>query len=585
MIITEDQDGKLWMGSEAGGICVIDYDKKVRKSYVMNTNDKNSLSNNDVKSIVFMGQFAWIATNGGGLNRLDLKTDSFRVYSMNDGLSSDALMGILKDKNDRLWISSTKGLMRFDTKTGKVEIFDKSQGIQGNEFKYNSQLILSDGRMMFGGVNGLTVFHPDSIKNSSIIPAVVFTDLKLFSESAIPGAKGSPLKSHINFANQIKFNHKQSVFTIEFASLDYNSPVKNKYMYKLEGFDENWIQAGNRRFVTYTNLDAGKYTFLLRGSNSDGVWNDTPRRIIIQVRPPWYSTTLSILLYAIAIVTGIIYYIRQREKQAVEDKIILEQKIQDAQAELKAEIIKVEQNAEEIKRRDEEEKDIRFFTHGFAKLSDLISKKRKNLEELSSAVIAELVRYVNASAGGIFIMDDSDPQNVVLRATGDFCLSSEQNLNYSFEVGEGNIGACFKEKQTLAADNLPEGYILIRSGLGSISLHHALFIPILQDNDCVGVIEIASLEKIPENKVSFMEKIAESMASIITIINANVKYSQVIEQYNAQAEELRAQEEEMRQNMEELMATQEASHRREKDLLTELETKNRLLQELMVKHN
>jgi hypothetical protein len=470
--------------------------------------------------------------------------------------------------------------MKFNPKTGETVVFDKSQGIQGNEFKYNSQFRLSDGRMMFGGVNGLTVFHPDSIKNSTIVPGVVFTDLKIHNESVVVDEKGSPLKSHINFTEHMRFNHKQSVFTIEFASLDFNSPSKNKFMYMLEGFDEAWIEAGNRRFVTYTNLDAGKYTFLLKGSNSDGVWNPEPRKIMIRVKPPWYATQLSIVLYIIALILGIIYYIKKREKQGVHDKLILEQKIEEAQAELKSKTRKVEEHEEEIRRRNEEEKEIRFYTDGIARVSDIIAKKRRNLEDLSSAMISEVVRYVDASAGGIFVMDDSDPYHIMLRATGGFCLSSEQSVNYAFEEGEGNIGACFKEKQTIAVDNLPDGYIVMRSGLGSISLHHAVFIPIIEDNVSVGVIEVASLEKLSDIKVRYIEKIAESLAAIITIIKANEKASQMIEQNNAQSEELRAQEEEMRQNMEELLATQEESQRREKGLIRELETKNKLLKKL-----
>ncbi|HEX2395531.1 MAG TPA: two-component regulator propeller domain-containing protein [Bacteroidales bacterium] len=578
--ITKDADGKLWLGSEGGGICVIDYENQKKKGYVNDANNSNSLAGNDIKSIVFIDNYAWIATNGGGLNRLDLQTDSFKAYTMKDGLSSDALMGLLKDDQDNLWISSTKGLMKFNTKTGSVEVFDKSQGIQGNEFKYNSQLRLKDGRMMFGGVNGLTIFHPDSIKSSYITPGVVFTDFKINNESALIGAKGSPLKKHIDFTGFIKLNHKQSVFTIEFASLDYNSPVKNKYMYMLEGFDENWIETGNRRFVTYTNLDPGKYTFLLKGSNSDGVWNPTPRKLVIRVKPPWYTTKLAIALYIIAIILSIIYYIKQREKQSIQDKLILEQKIQEAQAELKSKTRKVEEHEEEIKRRNEEEKDIRFYTDGVAKMSDIIAKKRQNLEELSSAMISELVRYVGASAGGIFVVDDSDPFHTLIKASGDFCLSSDSNVNKVFEIGEGNIGACFKEKQTLTFDNLTDGYIVMRSGLGKISLHHAVYIPVIQDNMAVGVIEVASVEKLPENHIRFIEKIAESLASIITIIKANDKSNLMIEQNNAQAEELRAQEEEMRQNMEELLATQEESLRREKKLESELEIREKTILEL-----
>ncbi|HEX2977415.1 MAG TPA: GAF domain-containing protein [Bacteroidales bacterium] len=335
--------------------------------------------------------------------------------------------------------------------------------------------------------------------------------------------------------------------------------------------------------MAYTNLDPGKYTFLLKGSNSDGVWNETPRKIVIRVKPPWYTSKLSIALYIIALILGIVYYIRQREKQSVQDKMILEKKIEEAQAELKAKTRKVEEHEVEIKRRNEEEKDIRFQTEGFAELSEIISKKRQNLEELSSALISALVRYLNASAGGVFIIDDSDPQHIVLRATGEFCLSSDQDIHYTFEEGEGNVGACYKEKQTLKVDNLPDGYIVMKSGLGSISLHNAVFVPIIQDNVCVGVIEIASVESLSDNKIRLIEKAAESLGSIVTIIKANEKSSQMIEQNNAQAEELRAQEEEMRQNMEELIATQEESQRREKGLIEELERRNKKISELEAK--
>jgi len=190
------------------------------------------------------------------------------------------------------------------------------------------------------------------------------------------------------------------------------------------------------------------------------------------------------------------------------------------------------------------------------------------------------VRYVGASSGGIFVMDDSDSFHTVLKASGEFCLSSDNRVTTLFEIGEGNIGACFKEKQTITCDNLPDGYILMKSGLGKISLHHAVYIPILQDNTAVGVIEAASVERLPENRVKFMEKVAESLASIISIIKANEKSNLMIEQNNAQAEELRAQEEEMRQNMEELMATQEESQRKEKRLEEQIELKDKTIVEL-----
>jgi ligand-binding sensor domain-containing protein len=580
MTITEDDLGRIWMGSENAGICVLDYDKKEIKNYRHDESNPNTLAYNDVKSIIFLDHYAWIATNGGGLNRLDLRTDSFKVYTMEEGLTSNALMGILKDNNNNLWISSTRGLMKFNPYTEAIEVYDKSQGIQGSEFKYNAQCILSDGRMMFGGVNGLTFFHPDSIRYSRIVPNVVFTDFKIYDKSVVPASKHSPIKQHINYTGTIRLNPRQSAFTIEFASLDFNTPTKNKFLYKLEGFDEDWVDAGNRTFVTYTNLDAGRYTFLLKGSNSDGLFNETPRTLEIRIRPPWYKTIFAIVMYVLLVAAMVWYYIKQREKQAIQDKMILEQKIKEAQAELKGKTQELERQQEELRRRDEEEKEIRFMTNGIARLSDIISKKRRNLEELATGMISELVRYINASAGGIFVVDDSDPQKIVLRATGDFCLSSDTRRNYAFETGEGNIGTCYKEKQTLKVENLPDGYVVLRSGLGSISLHHALYVPIIQDNLCVGVIEIASVEKLPDIKVTFVEKMAESLASVITIIKANEKTREMLEQNNTQAEELRAQEEEMRQNLEEMMATQEESQRKEKELSAALNLKTEQLKQL-----
>ncbi|MBN1145268.1 MAG: GAF domain-containing protein [Bacteroidales bacterium] len=578
--IIEDPQGRIWFGTENQGICVLDFDKKETKRYQHDDKNKNSLSYNDVKSIVFIDDIAWIATNGGGLNRLDLKTDSFRVYTMNNGLTSNALMGLLKDKHNNLWISSTRGIMKFNPATGRVDAYDKSQGIQGNEFKFNSQFILSDGRMMFGGVNGLTIFHPDSIRSSTVKPNVVFTGFKIFDVSVAPGAKDSPLSRHINHTGKIKLKHKQSVFTIEFASLDYNAPEKNQFMYMMEGFDRDWVYAGNRDFVTYTNLDAGRYTFLLKGSNSDGVWNDEIRKISIRISPPWYKTKLAIVLFFASIVMLIIYYIRERERQSRRDNVVLQQKIDEAQAELKGKARKLEEQQEEIRRRDEEEADIRFLNTGIARLSEIIARKRRNLEELCTSLISELVRYIDASAGGIFVMDDTDPNHIVLTAAGDFCYSSDKSINYTFEAGEGNIGTCFVEKQTLKIDDLPDGYIVLRSGLGNVTLRYAIYVPVIQDNECVGVIEIASTEKLSDSRVGFVEKIAESLASIITIIKVNEKTSQILEQNNAQAEELRAQEEEMRQNLEELQATQEESHRREIQLQEELDSKNQLIEKM-----
>jgi hypothetical protein len=354
----------------------------------------------------------------------------------------------------------------------------------------------------------------------------------------------------------------------------------------MDGFDNDWIEAGNRNFVTYTNLDPGKYTFLLQGSNSDGVWNETPRKISIRIRPPWYRTLVAITLFILILGYLVYTYIKEREIRAIRDKKLLQQKIDEARAELNNKVSELEKQQEELRRRDEAEKDTRFLMEGVARMSDIIAKKRRNLEDLATGFIAELVRYVDASAGDVFIADDSDPAQVTLMATGEFSYSTRQDRKFTISSGEGYIGTCYKEMKTLIIDNLPDDYVILRSGLGEISLHHLVLVPLIQDNICVGVIEVASIGKLEDYRIRFIEKIAESLASVVTIIKANEKSNMMLEQNNVQAEELHAQEEEMRQNLEELMATQETSQKHAKELENELHLRtgelNALQEELKV---
>jgi predicted transcriptional regulator len=282
---------------------------------------------------------------------------------------------------------------------------------------------------------------------------------------------------------------------------------------------------------------------------------------------------VAIALFILILGYLIYAYIKEREIRAIHDKKVLQQKIDEAQAQLNIKVSELEKQQDELRRRDELEKNTRFLMEGVGIMSDIIAKKRRNLEDLATGIIAELVRYVDASAGDVFIADDSDPNQVTLMATGEFSFSTGQERKFVINSGEGYVGTCYKEKKTITIDNLPDDYVILRSGLGEISLHHVALVPLVQDDACVGVIEIASIGKMEEHKIRFIEKIAESLASVVTIIKANEKSNMMLEQNNIQAEELHAQEEEMRQNLEELMATQETSQKHAKELEEELRLK------------
>jgi hypothetical protein len=209
-------------------------------------------------------------------------------------------------------LSTNKGLSRFDPKTNIFSNYDVSDGLQSNEFEGGAYYKSRSGWMLFGGINGFNVFHPDSIKDNLYIPPVVMTDFQIFNKSPKIGGKGSPLRQHISETDELVLSHQQSVFSFEFAALDYTAPQRNQYAYKMEGFDESWRDVGSRRFATYTNLDPGEYVFHVKGSNNDGIWNEQGTSIKITIMPPWWRTWWAYTLYVV-MVLGLLYAIRRYE--------------------------------------------------------------------------------------------------------------------------------------------------------------------------------------------------------------------------------------------------------------------------------
>ncbi|MBN1597547.1 MAG: GAF domain-containing protein [Bacteroidales bacterium] len=589
MYINEDMNGDLWFGTEGGGIYIFDEKEDVVVNLVNDPNNENTISGNDVKCVEFTLSHVFIGTNGGGIDILDRETNKFKHFTSREGLPADAVMGFLMDDDENLWISTTKGMCKLDTRKFLQEDildfknYDKNDGLAGNEFKYDAQKKLDNGKFIFGGIDGISIFHPDSVKDNPVIPPIVFTDFKLFNKSQIIGAKNSPLKKHINSTRKISLTHKQNVFSIEFAALNYTATDRNHYRYMMEGFDKDWIEAGTQRFAMYTNLNAGKYVFKVQGSNNDGVWNTAGCSIKIRVYPPWYKTWWFLTILTLTIIYLIGRYVRARTEQNKRDKEILQEKINEGQKEIQKNVRELENQKKEIAERDEREKEMRFQNKGLAKFGEIISKSRKNLATLGSEIVTELVPFVEASAGALFIANKIDDEKTILNLSAQFCFDSMEEKDKSFDAGEGYIGTCFTEKKTIQLDNLPESYIKLKSGLGETPLKNLVLVPIVQDNEALGVIELASMEKLPEYKVILIEKLAENLASVFAIAQASERMQEMLEQNQMQAEELKAQEEEMRQNIEEMHATQEESARREQELHGTLKEKEKELEALKKK--
>ncbi len=315
--VYEDKDRNIWVGTVNGFDL---FDKKNNRfiHYKNDPKNKHSLSNNYVDAIYEdeKGNL-WVGTNEG-LNYFDKKTGIFTAYTEKDGLGSSIIKSILPDQKGNLWVGTYKGLSKLNIKAKTSRNYHIADGLQGSEFKAKACYQAPDGEMFFGGVDGLNSFYPDSVKDNHIIPPVYLTNLQIFNKTVQIDSPNSPLKVSINETKEIVLSHKQSVFTIEFAALNYITPSNNQYAYRLEGFDEDWNYVGNKRTATYTNLDAGTYFFRVKASNNDGIWNEKGVTLKIIITPPiWATWWFKLLVFVF--VTGsalLIYLYRTRRINA-----------------------------------------------------------------------------------------------------------------------------------------------------------------------------------------------------------------------------------------------------------------------------
>ncbi|MEI9807245.1 MAG: ATP-binding protein [Bacteroidota bacterium] len=299
----EDGDGILWMGTEEGFVRIQfndnNNDEPIIKWYRNNASSSNSLNYSYVSCLLddpSDKNYLWICTKGGGLNRLDKTSGNFFHLTTKQGLPNDVVYGVVADSADNIWGSTNKGifclLLNKDKNDRKwvFRNFTKSDGLQGEEFNTNSYAKLPDGRLAFGGVNGLNIFNPAEVLSEGYTPNVFITNILIGNQPVAPADKSGVLQQTIEQTKTITLSYLQDILTLEFSSLDLTAPLQNKYRYQMLGIDDDWVESGTRRSVTYLHLPAGKYTFKVQGSNSQGEWSDKITELQVRVLPPWWRT-------------------------------------------------------------------------------------------------------------------------------------------------------------------------------------------------------------------------------------------------------------------------------------------------------
>ncbi|MBN1447054.1 MAG: SpoIIE family protein phosphatase, partial [Bacteroidetes bacterium] len=287
----------------------------------------------------------WIGTDGGGLNRFDLRDQRFVRYGRKQGLPNPVVYGILPDAEGRLWMSTNEGLCCFDPRTEHFRVYDVRDGLQADEFN-RTQYYRQGSRLCFGGVDGYNIFDPSHIRGNTVVPSVALTAFRLFNREISLQDADSPLTEAIPYVQHIELAHDQNMFTIEFASLDFHAPDRNRYRYRLEGFTEDWIDAGTQRSATFTNLDPGEYVLHVIASNNHGVWNTEGVRLRIVISPPWWFTGWAIALYTILIVGALLGVDRVQRRRVIlrerERAQIREAKFRAEAAELEVRVARAE---------------------------------------------------------------------------------------------------------------------------------------------------------------------------------------------------------------------------------------------------
>lgn len=321
---------KAWVTSNTG---LFEVDLRTGKATLYQTGLPNSnlITSNDILTVhpdpIVPNKFIWFGTRGGGLNRLNIKTKEVVQFTVKDGLPNDVIYGILADNNN-LWMSTNYGLscmeLQEDTlqngevvsKVVKFTNYDKTDGLQGNEFNRRSFLKTKQGELVFGGLHGFNIFKPSKVEKNKHVPQIEITGLRINYKVIDYNKPDSFLTKPISKTKSITLSYDQNTLSFQLAALDFSSVHKNQFSFMLEGYNEEWSKPQTERTITFTKLPPGNYTLHIKGSNNSGIWNNKGKILDIIITPPFWRTWWAYLTYVLLFVLTIAIIIRsERNRQ------------------------------------------------------------------------------------------------------------------------------------------------------------------------------------------------------------------------------------------------------------------------------
>ncbi len=385
-----DNNGVLWVGTYRHGCDAFNIMKGKFKNYQNNPEKPgNSISGNSVMDIYEFPDDTsgtiWIGT-GTGLTKLNTRTGKVRIFSEKNGLANDVIYAILGDHNGNLWMSTNRGISKLNLKTSTFHNYNMSDGLQGEEFNQCADFVNKEGRMFFGGINGINAFFPDSIKSNSFNPRIIFTSFRSSNNSF-------KLNKSIWAENEITLSYKNNLISFQFASLSYTNPLKNHFAYMLEGLNDNWIDNGTDHTVTFTNLAPGNYVLHVKGTNNDGIWSKYKTSIKIIVTPPFWQTWWFRGITVVFIIALIFFVFKMRIRTIRLQNKKLENMVSERTKELK------ELNVNKDKMMSVLAHDLRSPFNGLLGYTELLAS---DVDKLKTSEIKQFTESINHIAKNLF---------------------------------------------------------------------------------------------------------------------------------------------------------------------------------------
>lgn len=524
----EDKRNNLLWVATFNGLLKYDFETETSTAFRYDINDSTTISDDVLFEIVERDEepgILWIATQTAGLNRFDTKTNTATHFNEEDGLADGHVYGILEDKSGMLWMSTNNGISSYDPDENTFRNYGLDEGLMALEYNQNAYFQDEDGVLYFGSGKGVTAFVPEELHINDIPPSVVLSDLKLFNTTVKPGT-GSVLSEPLADTRSLTLKHNQNEISINYVALHYANSKNNSYAYQLVGFDKDWIQAGNQRSATYTNLSPGEYTFQVKASNADGIWNETPTTVDISILYPWYRTWWAYSLFAIMI--GFVGFgIDRAQRHRISKKEA--EKTALREAEFRAEA--------ENKRRED--------TEQLSQIGKAITSTL-SVDDIIETVYENVNALMSASVFGVGIYNKRTDR-LEFPATKE---EGEMLPPYFYNASDENRLAviCFKNKQDIVIGDFNtehkkyiKEYAQPVEGKSPASI---LYLPLVYQNRVIGVITTQSFKKnaYDEYHINLLRNLATYAAIALDNASAYRKLNNTLSELQNMQQQLVQQE-------------------------------------------